>query len=200
MKNEERCENCRFWDKDLRDSWNKEEGPLNDFSECLRYPPRSLAHGEPGGPHFPLAVFPETRAYEWCGEWQATRTLLPVVEQKVIPVLGDTIEKRQVFFEELLRKLIDRRIDQYKWPPQNGWLRPSQMKQAFGNVMIKYAYDFDLNGGWYNFEPPTDATKSVNEIQAIDLVMIATEILKKRTGKAAEYLKAFIELNSAQGA
>lgn len=155
-----------------------EEGPPNDVEDGNRW------------------VWPTHDDGDFCGEWAAKRMPLPVAEES-IPVLGDTIEKRRGSFKNLLWKLIDRRIEQYQWPPKDGWLRPLEIKQGFRGRMIDHAFDFDLKGGWNGFDPPADAAESARKIQAIDLVAIATERLKnKPLGKPADYLRAFIALNS----
>lgn len=66
---EERCETCRFWE--VFDSTEPSDG------WCRRYPPTVVAdHNEGNG----NADFPITKPGEWCGEWQAKRVPLPVVE------------------------------------------------------------------------------------------------------------------------
>ncbi len=60
----ERCETCRFWNHDARDSYGEDEA----FSYCRRYPP-SMGFYHDVDENF-TAMFPITVAYDWCGEWQ----------------------------------------------------------------------------------------------------------------------------------
>ena len=101
---DERCETCRFLEKSDRNE---------DNGKCRRFPPvlnpvvvemrRARLHaGEEGGEERDDIEFgceemdrpylynqPQTWTDGWCGEWQAKRTPLPVVEEN--PVLGMSI-------------------------------------------------------------------------------------------------------------
>lgn len=78
----ERCETCRFWDYEGRDTWEHENGVAAEGavyeSECHRFPPASgyykqaCKDGRNFVPHFPL-----TLGYSWCGEWQAKSEVSP---------------------------------------------------------------------------------------------------------------------------
>lgn len=69
QKMEERCGNCRFWEKD------------NDYTEenegwCRRYPPQLSEFGEDGwsnGCNSMSWAFPRMTRTCWCGEWQPAR-------------------------------------------------------------------------------------------------------------------------------
>lgn len=61
------CETCRFWDGPETDSDGEEVG------SCHRRPPSIIEGQIPDRDRawhnqF-IAVFPETRSSEWCGEW-----------------------------------------------------------------------------------------------------------------------------------
>ena len=65
MAKPERCENCRFWDKD---------SVRGSIAFCNRYPPQMVvfdaAIGVRGNQQA-CEVVPETHRDDWCGEWEA---------------------------------------------------------------------------------------------------------------------------------
>jgi hypothetical protein len=77
---DERCGTCRFWDADGG----------SETGECHRHAPSAIAvpHDSPANVAHG-ALWPDTYVGDWCGEWQAKRTPLPVVEEN--PVLGTSI-------------------------------------------------------------------------------------------------------------
>lgn len=75
---EECCRNCRFWDEHHQSS--EIHGELNAYGDCRRFPPQAklidLKIETPISERDLLEVvfgFPESQAYEWCGEWQPAR-------------------------------------------------------------------------------------------------------------------------------
>jgi hypothetical protein len=68
----DRCETCRYWEKydtDLQPAPNSQ-----DLGSCHRFPPRFIAdldfvHSIDDTTGSATGFFPETMAWEWCGEW-----------------------------------------------------------------------------------------------------------------------------------
>lgn len=68
MSEQERCGNCRFWQK-------IECGETGD-GECRRYPPLPLQDSgtvERWYDHSSGFVFPKIHLADWCGEWQPVK-------------------------------------------------------------------------------------------------------------------------------
>ncbi len=57
----ERCETCRFWNRDEADT-----------GDCCRFPPTLTSHGAPfdNEERCDATQFPLTYAGQWCGEWK----------------------------------------------------------------------------------------------------------------------------------
>lgn len=64
-----------------------EHGELH--AECLRYPPRNPPPDGSSISQFDI----RTASFDWCGEWQAKRVALPVVEAHQILELGIASEE-----------------------------------------------------------------------------------------------------------
>jgi hypothetical protein len=75
----ERCATCRFWDVSEQD--NPVAGRV-DLGECQRFPPsivlaqtpimlQAEEYPEEAKENASYAVWPVTRDWDWCGEWQA---------------------------------------------------------------------------------------------------------------------------------
>lgn len=59
-RREEVCYGCRYWNADEFDLNNNPE--MSGVEECRRFPPRIGSDGE--------TTWPETSAFDWCGEWK----------------------------------------------------------------------------------------------------------------------------------
>lgn len=68
------CDTCRYWV--IANEWRGEA-----YGECRRYAPRSQVELHPVADALSMAsdehdlytLFPQTFAWQWCGEWQTRR-------------------------------------------------------------------------------------------------------------------------------
>lgn len=61
MTEQPRCETCRYWESQFRDTDGRIVPALDGFGRCLRFPP-----------HHPTELdgFPASHKDDWCGEHQ----------------------------------------------------------------------------------------------------------------------------------
>lgn len=87
---DERCENCRFWDK-INTLKATDHGFI--IASCRRYPPSLPIQGIAG---LYECTHPDTLDSQWCGEWQAVREMEAVQGNDL-----NTILQKQIGFLDL---------------------------------------------------------------------------------------------------